>query len=614
MRSTQLIFSLLPYLCLIGTILAIFLHKRDRQAFGAIIAGSLAWSLLLWFFTNLLSLFNAIERPWFIFFWSLWAIVLIIWLLRLKPAIRIKFSRNWLLVIVALVCLLTLLTGIVYPPNFWDALSYHLPRVMEWIQNRTLAPYWTPTIRQIGMPPFNAMIALQSLIMGAGDYFVNLGQWLAFLGCIAGVAHLTGKLGGSRKAQIVAAFFMALMPSAMMQASNTESTNIVTFWILAFVSLCMDWRQAPSYAKAAGIGLCLGFAILSKGSAYPIGLPFVIMIGYYCLRQPRKRFCQGLLMAFLIVALNFPHLQRTYAAYHSIVGGTETNILFRPTPSTFAVNSVYNFLVHEPFILKYGGTSIWSGLANLLGVDEDDAGVFPWGGIDQARKKFKPLDAYGQNSLYAFLVLIMAGAVIIRRFRPPGLYSWLVLGSFASYCLFLTWHPWTGRIHTTLFALATPLVAIFFTGWRRRWEKLTILILACLSAAYVFCDSERPLAPLWDQDYSYASHTREELYITYPPVRRQFMEALRFLAEQKPDSVALALTDDAFEYPIWAYLAKHLDKMPDVYHWGRDLKPGDEQPEYIWFQNRGDSDHPLADPFILKRAGNEYKLVFGKNQ
>lgn len=608
--------SALPYLCLAGTIWLFWPRGGETAsgAFGAIIRGSLAWSLSLWAYTNMLSWLDAIGRLPILLFWAIYSLALLCLLIRRKPPSLLKLPKGWPGWIICLICLLTLFTALVYPPSYWDSLSYHLPRVMEWLQNHSLAPYWTPTVRQIGMPPFNAMIALQSLAMNGGDYFVNLAQWLAFLGCIAGVAAITRQLGGDRRCQIVAAFFMATMPSAMMQASNTESSNIVTFWLLAFASLCLEWLNRPDWPKAAAIGLCLGLAILSKGSAYPIALPFVVLIAFFCLRRPRKLFLQGALMALLIVAINLPHLERTYKAYGSIFGGTESNILLHPTPGTFVTNAVYNFLVHEPFILKYGGAGIWQTMASQLGVDESDPEIFPWGGIDNAWKKFKPIDSYGQNSLYALLLLLLLAAILIRRFRSPARYAWLVFGSFFCYCFFLTWHPWTGRIHTSLFALATPVFALFFVSWRKRWEKICVLVLACLSAGYVFCNSERPLLPFWNPEYSFFNYSRDELYITYRPINDEFMGALHYLAERKPDAVALALTDDGFEYPVWAYLGRNSDKMPEIFHWGRGLKPEDAHPEYIWVQNRGTGDAPLAAPFILKRAGDTYKLVYGRSQ
>ena len=45
------------------------------------------------------------------------------------------------------------LTAIVAPPNTYDSMTYHLPRVMHWIQNQSVAHYPTHIPRQLHFPP-----------------------------------------------------------------------------------------------------------------------------------------------------------------------------------------------------------------------------------------------------------------------------------------------------------------------------------------------------------------------------------------------------------------------------------------------------------------------------
>jgi 4-amino-4-deoxy-L-arabinose transferase-like glycosyltransferase len=139
-------------------------------------------------------------------------------------------------------------------------------------------------------------------------------------------------------------------------------------------SLFLDWLKARDRENICKLGCCIGFAILSKGSAYVTAFPFVLAIAFFCLRSPRKLLLQGIAAAAIIIALNAPHLARTYQAYGSIVGGTERNILYHPTPGTLAVNIVYNFLLHEPWLLKGPLLGFWQGLPaaiTLSGIDSN---------------------------------------------------------------------------------------------------------------------------------------------------------------------------------------------------------------------------------------------------
>ena len=44
-------------------------------------------------------------------------------------------------------------TAIVAPPNTYDSMTYHLPRVMHWIQHQSVGHYPTHIPRQLHFPP-----------------------------------------------------------------------------------------------------------------------------------------------------------------------------------------------------------------------------------------------------------------------------------------------------------------------------------------------------------------------------------------------------------------------------------------------------------------------------
>jgi len=52
-------------------------------------------------------------------------------------------------------------------PYNWDSLTYHLPRIMHWVQNKSVAHYATNIDRQIASPPLAEFINLHIyLLMG----------------------------------------------------------------------------------------------------------------------------------------------------------------------------------------------------------------------------------------------------------------------------------------------------------------------------------------------------------------------------------------------------------------------------------------------------------------
>lgn len=609
MHIILFIISLLPYLCLPATIWIFTLRPGERPFFRSVIDGALVWSMAIWFFTNILSFINCVNGYPIGTFWLIYSTIAAILIFTRRQYIKKPTLPGGYYIIVYVCVGITLICALAYPSHYWDAMTYHLARIIHWLQNGNLAPYPTNIPRQIGMPPFNSMIMLQSLAPAGYDYFVNLTQWFAYIGCILGAREITIQLGGDKRAQLFSVLFTTTLPAAILTASNAESSAIITFWLLAFIYILHSWRQSPNRGDAIKLGLCLGLAILSKGSAYPIGLPFVLIVAYYCLRYPRQRFLQGCLAALLIIIINVPHLYRTYEAYGSIVGGTERNILYKPTPGTFAVNIVYNFLNHEPLLMKGKMIDFWEGMAKTFNVDENDKDILPWGGIRNGWKRYTVDDAYSQCPVQAILLLILLAAIVFHKFRPPLLYSSAVLASFVIYWLVLTWHPWAGRIHLTLFILAAPLVGMFAASFKKVFWRDCLLFFLCAGAILPLLNSSRAIGKSYYSHYHFLFHPRDELYFNnFNLVRYPYMDAAKYIAAQNPERIGLLLYDDAFEYPLWAILSNKMQKQPFFEH----VFPGQEDkwPEYVFVQEKGAGYDPLADPYILKRENGEFVKVF----
>lgn len=604
--------GLLPFL---GLFLTIPCFLPRLPLFPAIASGAAVWSTAIFLVTNCLSALNLLSRTPFLVFWLLYCLSAGV-ILCLRPG-KAVFKPDLSLPCLFLYSILavTLFLALAYAPSFHDSLAYHIPRVMHWLQNGSLAPYPTSIDRQIGMAPFNAWIILQSMAIANNDWFVNLAQWLAFAGTISGVIHITGQLGYGRRQALIAAFFFCTLPIAIMQSGNSESSLIATFWLCVFTSAFLSWWKAPNWSDSLLLGFSLGFAILSKGIAYPVALPFVACIGWKCLTRFRARFIYGLVAAIIILGLNAPHLYRNYTATDSLVLSAERNIVYRPSVSLFTVNAFYNFLLQEPWIVALQPKRNWSRLAATIGVDDHDPKFFPWRGIEAARASMTPSDIDGQSPAHAFLILLIVPFLIYRRQPGTGLYLALFCASFLLFCALLTWQPWAARLHLPWFMLAAPLAGIALMDLRSRLFRASILAVLGLTAfmPLFFC-LEHPLGPAtWLSSYReniahFLNSSRDEQYFNlWRATRKPYMDAVEFLAEKKPASIGLDLADDGLEYPVWGMLAKRLNQMPKIIH-----TPGpypSDGPDYIFRQHHS-SFSKLLDPVVFKRTENGYQQVF----
>src|SRR5262249_24372988 len=149
---------------------------RARMLYAACIWGSVLFAL-----TELLSLFHFITRLALILAWGSVCIGLTTWLLvngilgRREPIVPgwsalqdLSRSSKALGAAAVFVLILIAVTAIAAPPNTWDVIYYHMPRVMMWISNRSVGFYPTFDLVQLVYAP-GAEYAMLHLTLLAGS-------------------------------------------------------------------------------------------------------------------------------------------------------------------------------------------------------------------------------------------------------------------------------------------------------------------------------------------------------------------------------------------------------------------------------------------------------------
>lgn len=97
-----------------------------------------------------------------------------------RSVVRVREPFNRLLAL--LVTIFAGVTGVLavaWPPNTWDSMTYHLPRVMNWLQNGSVGMYEPLTRRQTDFPVLNGYLNGYLFGIAGNDRLVNLAQWIA---------------------------------------------------------------------------------------------------------------------------------------------------------------------------------------------------------------------------------------------------------------------------------------------------------------------------------------------------------------------------------------------------------------------------------------------------
>ena len=117
---------------------------------------------------EILSLFNVLNFTYVVFSWALTSAIIIffnkekiklnVYSIISHKILLPKKNRTLLLLIFLIIILPLFLLAMYIPPNNWDSMAYHLPRVEHWIQNKNIYPYPTNIVRQILSPPLSEYI------------------------------------------------------------------------------------------------------------------------------------------------------------------------------------------------------------------------------------------------------------------------------------------------------------------------------------------------------------------------------------------------------------------------------------------------------------------------
>ena len=337
---------------------------------------AILWGVSVTIITEILSAFSLITFGWLVVFWCvvlLGATFFVISLMKrqrlvvLSPSPRLPFRAVPLLSGLVLIVALTGVTAIVSPPNTYDSMTYHMSRVVHWIQDRNVSFYPTNIPRQIFQNPWAEFAIMHLQILSGGDRFANFVQWFSMIGCLIGVSLLAKQFGGDLQSQLFAAVFAGTIPMGILQSSSTQNDYVASFWLLCFVyfSISLIRQEQIHWPYALGAGFSLGLAILTKGTAYIFAVPFVAWAGYSFLRMFRfKSWKPALLLAAACLVLNFGHYTRNLSLFGSPIGPRAGDSLAMITSDVISPSSVLSNITRN--IGLHLGTP--SGRVNL-GID-----------------------------------------------------------------------------------------------------------------------------------------------------------------------------------------------------------------------------------------------------
>jgi hypothetical protein len=285
-------------------------------------------------YSEALSLFHALSRPWMAVCWGI-ALLAALWYGWQKGLLKKGGKLVWqqisslhcfdfiMVIILGVILLALFVVAVKSPPNNTDSLQYHMSRVMHWAQDKSLHNYPTAYEPQLINPIFAELSILNLRSLWGNDQVAGLVQWFCMIGALIGVSAVAKVLGAGRRGQWGAVAFAASIPMGILQATSTQNDYVVGFLLISAVYFVARARKRELFMdEGVSLGAAMGLGILTKGTSYPYFLPVVIWFGFNLLRRYKFRHMlyQGLMIAFIVLALNSGYWIRNIITYGSPLG------------------------------------------------------------------------------------------------------------------------------------------------------------------------------------------------------------------------------------------------------------------------------------------------------
>lgn len=582
-------------------ILFVIFQHPEKDWRSSLLSAAVTWGVIVTLLTELLSLLHIITFSWVLALWLFtnlclgWIYYRLIKTGRRKiylPQIpKITPVMVLFLTGVTFIIICVSVIAIVSPPNNWDSMTYHMARVVHWIQNRNLAHYPTYYSAQLVHPPFAEVVILHLQILSGGDKFANLVQSLSMIGSIIGVSLIAKQLGADGRGQIFASVFCATLPMGILQASSTQNDYAVCFWIVClahYILLTLPYKNPPIGLSLA-IGASCGLAVFTKSSGYIYAFPFMVWFFCWYVNQMRWKMWKPIsLISAIFLSLNIHHYLRNFSLYGSPISAAEYSIDYKPeiySIATWISNIIRNLSLHADIVRHLGLQGIIEPtigkvaklieiIHGFLGVDMNDSRITHPPNSYTGVPGLSFDENTAGNPLHLLIIFVAICIFIFykksRNNRQAMIYIFCLISSFLLLCWMLKLQPYQSRHHLTLFVMFSAFVGLIFCQILNR-QIITPLaiILLVTSMQFVFMNKFRPIAA----NNNIFNTNRNELYFTpRPQLIKPYFDAVDFMQKTNCTKIGLSLGKEKvpsanyWEYPFWVLLNENQNRIYQFQH------------------------------------------------
>ena len=441
----------------------------------------------------------------------------------------IKISEVLLALGILCICLIVFIKTVFSAPFSNDVLIYHLPRVMHWIQNKTVAPYPTHILRQVFNPPLSGYVQLHLYLLSGGDRLINFPQYISMLLGLCGVSLICTLLGLNRTENLLAVFLAACLPAGILIAPTGLNDYSVALWVIGLVIYVLKYMEENKIKDLVLALTFLSLICLTKIHPLLLAAPFIVFLLLKAFSNKRSLYVIIPVLLVLLIILRLNWIPAFAGMTVEKAGMTkESSYVFSPLVQIGFVHPKWDLFAN---VFRHLVTQ-----SSFFMSDEDNP----------------------TNPLHTLLIISFFIYFLVSKNKLSPLiqkYTMLLLGGMCLSFIVLKASIWTGRFHLPGYLLFCPLIAILIF----RSKTLLLLSAICIFICGVYTALFFSTRPLLGQT-GIMNVPRHMQIITYDKPSSLFLGAAEDIAHSGCDQIGLIYKNNIYqrEYIIWQTLKEGL--------------------------------------------------------
>ncbi len=569
-------------------------HDQNNSSFGGLITGLLFWELILFGMTEILSVFRMISFPGILLAWIIYDALLTAYCVFLKkrgkPAgVRLRFrlenkTETFLAAVIIVIAAVQFVFACFTVPYNYDSMTYHLPRIMMWVQHHSVDYYATDIIRQNVSPVLAEYNNLHWMLLCGGDQFANLVQYKAFVFNGIILWEVLREMGCIRVWRLISTVIYMTANIVLAESISTQTDLFAACWLMAtlYYVVLLSKKEHLGNNKADCfqmfmLAVSVALTYLSKPN---LCISSVLLILWVLARRIRCRdslLTLGKYVVFCgitILVMVLPTWLRNVEFAGDIMASDYMGMIATGTwnPKYILLNVYKNFGCLS--VLPYTGSKwilLGRKLASLLGADLN-AEVISFGGIEYTVYYSNNMDLAGAPGIILLTIIVTIVYLLCflphEKNRSENRYGSLILCLLLSVLMTMSvtrWQPWGSRLMLHSCILSAAACGYLLNEMDSRKNVRTGLYVIPWILFAVFTAVNVMLS--WNYHGAIAaegagSHgaARQEQYFRENPGEKAFYASIISELEKSGheiEKVGFFTNSSVFEYPLMLYLSEN---------------------------------------------------------